>query len=104
MARSLLTIDTQDFEETSLSLNKAVFHKFSTRDLSENLIPEIKKFFKKNKVSFNDLEKIEVRTGSHFSRTRTTIAVANALIFALNLKQKTFQPVYSKEPSITLPK
>src|SRR3989344_504512 len=71
---------------------------------SAKIIPETKKFLKKNKIEFTDLKQVEVLTGSHFSRTRTTIAVANALIFALGLRQKMFKPHYDRQPNITLPR
>ncbi len=97
-----LTIDTSDFKQTTLVLQpQGVFHKFKSDNLSQNLMLEIKKFLKKNKSNLSDLKKIEVRTGAHFSRTRTTVAVANSLIYALKLRQKMFSPVYSSEPNIT---
>lgn len=98
----ILTIDTSDYEQTTLELQpQGVFHKFQSRNLSENLLPEIKRFLKKNKTNISDLKKIEIRTGTHFSRTRTIVAVANALIYGLKLRQKMFQPTYTSEPNIT---
>ena len=102
----LLLIDTSDHNLCQISLidRQIAIHKFQPENLSEKLLPEIKKILKKNKISFQQIRKVEVRTGQHFSRTRTTVAVANALIYALKLKQQMFKPTYNREPNITLSK
>ncbi|OGE73563.1 MAG: hypothetical protein A3I07_02825 [Candidatus Doudnabacteria bacterium RIFCSPLOWO2_02_FULL_42_9] len=101
----VLVIDTTDYEKTVIALEGGgKKHQFQSNNLSEKIIPETKKFLKKNKIEFTDLKQVEVLTGSHFSRTRTTIAVANALIFALGLRQKMFKPHYDRQPNITLPR
>ena len=72
---------------------------------SERLLPELEKFLKKNKVKLSDLKKISVNPGpGGFSSTRTGVAVANALVYALGLEQDMVLPVYDKEPNITRPK
>jgi tRNA A37 threonylcarbamoyladenosine modification protein TsaB len=101
----ILLIDTSDYDLTRIALvDKQVLHEFQSADLSEKLVVEIKKFLEKNKVRFQDIKKVEIKTGSHFSRTRTTVAAANALIYALKLPQKMFEPKYDREPNITLSK
>jgi tRNA A37 threonylcarbamoyladenosine modification protein TsaB len=99
-----LLIDTSEYEITKLVLDNRLTHQFGALDLSEKLMVEIKKFLSKNKVHFSDIKKVEIKTGSHFSRTRTTVAAANALIFALGIKQKMYKPIYDREPNITLAK
>ncbi len=100
-----LLIDTSDYDKIVIALDgEGSKHQFESRNLSETLVPEIKKFLKKNKIQFSNIKKVEIKTGEHFSRTRTTIAVANALIFALKLPQKMFKPIYVREPNITLPR
>ena len=103
MKHVTLLIDASDFVSVRLELS-GFEHKFSPQNLSENLILEIKKFFKKQKLSFKDLDKIEIKTGTGFSHTRTAVATANALIFSLGLKQNLFKPIYNREPNITLRK
>lgn len=103
MRQIILIVDASGQEQICLKL-KGVEHRFSSLNLSENLILEIKKFFKKQKLGFNDLDKIEIITDNGFSKTRTVVATANALIFALGLKQNFFKAKYSKAPNITLSK
>lgn len=124
----LLLIDTTDREEVRLALvdKQISSHNFKTTSLSEALLPEIKKFFKKQKISFEQLTKIAVVVGmGGFSRIRTAVATANALAFSLNILvtavekskfphdlkklvasrgQKMIAPKYSAQPNITLPK
>jgi len=124
----LLFIDTSDFESAALALvnQQIVWHKFTSRNLSEQLLVEIKKFLKKQKLELKDLTKLAVIIGpGGFSRIRTAVATANALGFSLDIpivglekpnqpadlkkllvspSQKMFQPAYGKEPNITLAK
>jgi len=104
-----LLIDTTNPDLVNLILEegkKKTTHIFQTdHNLSEKLVPEIKKFLAKQKVRLNQLEKIAVPTSiGHFSRIRTAVATANALSYALKLKQKIIQPVYSNQPNISAPK
>lgn len=106
MKHVTLSIDTSDQEivRLSLTLDKRVIkHLFKTgRNLSEFLILEIEKFLRKNKVKLKQLEKINVMAGpGHFSRIRTSVAVANALVYGLGLKQNIVKPIYAKAPNIT---
>ena len=98
-----LLIDSSVPEKIVLSIENRA-HFFGSANLSENLLLEIKKFFKKYKIEFKNLKTIEIKTDSSFSKTRTVVATANALIYALNLKQKLFKPQYHKDPNITLSK
>ena len=62
---NILFIDTSDFESAQLALvsGGVVWHKFAGRNLSENLLLEIKKFSKKNKISLRQITKIAVIVG-----------------------------------------
>lgn len=82
--------------------------------ISENLLPEIAKFLQKHKVELKDLTKILVNPGpGGFSSTRTGVATANALAYALGIPvaqwpsrkvKETVLPKYDKEPNITKPR
>src|SRR5579885_3433331 len=96
----ILIIDVSDFNATILRLDAAT-HTFGALNLSENLLIEIKKFLKKQKTKLADLAGVEVVMGEHFSRTRTAVATANALIFSLHLKQGLIKPIYNRQPNIT---
>src|SRR3989338_10718717 len=105
----ILSIDSSDNQITKLSLvspKKIFTHQFeSAGSLSEQLTEEITSFLKKNKISIRQIKKITVHEGpGPFSRIRTDIATANALIFSLNLKQKLIKPRYEKAPNITFPR
>jgi len=124
----LLFIDTSDYEKVSIALveKQVIYHHFKSHNLSEELLVEIKKFLKKQKVELKQLQKIAVVVGSGgFSRIRTAVSTANALAFALKISitaiskdklptdliklelvksQKMVKPVYDREPNITLPK
>lgn len=100
----ILLIDVSDFQKVKLTLSDPTRkqHIFGTNhNLSERLLPEIKKFLSKNKKSLKQLSEIKIQPGPGFSRTRTAAAVANALAFGLNLPQKVINPVYDKAPNIT---
>lgn len=97
----ILSIDTTNPERVTLTLtgnSREVGQIFKTdHNLSENLIPEIKKFLTKQKVKLNDLTQIEAAMGEgHFSRIRTAVATANALAFGIGLAQKPVKPIYSQ--------
>jgi tRNA A37 threonylcarbamoyladenosine modification protein TsaB len=124
----ILFINTSDYEQVQLALvgKSIVWHKFNSRNLSEQLLAEIKKFCKKQKIGLSQLKKIAVVAGPGlFSRIRTAVATANALGFGLNIQvlglnknkvpenlselefhknQKMTKPIYDKNPSITLKK
>jgi hypothetical protein len=103
MAGSVMTllIDASDREQVRLALSSGAEHRFANENLSEKLILETKKFLKKQKIKWGDIENVQIKTDEHFSRTRTVVATANALIFALGLKQSLIKPTYSKEPNIS---
>ena len=72
---------------------------------SERLLPELEKFLKKNKVKLSGLKKVSINAGpGGFSSTRTGVAVANALNFALGNEEDIVLPKYDREPNITRPK
>ncbi len=101
-----LFIDTTEPELVRLRLEEGEqtsTHEFlATRNLSERLILEIQKFLKLRKAKASDLTGIEASSGrGGFSRIRTAVATANALVFGLNLKQKLAQPHYDRPPNIT---
>ena len=86
----------------------------SVPELSERLLLELKQFLKKHKVALSDLQKIFVNPGpGGFSTTRTGVATANALAFALDIPlaewpsgivKKIVLPKYDKLPNITIGK
>ncbi len=124
----ILFIDTTDYDEVTLAVvdKQVVYHKFGARDLSEKLLPEIKKFLNKQKLNFTDLKKIAIVVGTGgFSRIRSAVSIGNAIAFSLKLQvisvqkikvpsdltklskfpsQKMIKPVYDRQPNITLPK
>lgn len=86
----MLFIDTTDKEFVNLALvrpGQTINHIFKAgHNLSEILVPEIKKFLAKQKVKFSSLKKIGVVAGpGHFSKVRTAVAVANALAYGLHI-------------------
>ena len=100
-----LFIDTTDREKIVLELRDgrqtiAKIQK-SLEKLSERLLPEIGQFLKARRVRLSDLEMILVNPGpGGFSATRTGVATANALNFALGI-DKVVLPKYGKLPNIT---
>lgn len=115
----LLLIDTTQQEKIILQLfdergssiarqEKRVFQ------ISENLLPELERFIKKQKLKLRKLTKILVDPGpGGFSSTRTGVATANALAYALGIPVAEFPsgkikeivlPKYDKKPNITRPK
>jgi tRNA threonylcarbamoyl adenosine modification protein YeaZ len=126
----MLFLDTSDTEQTSLFLLDRDFMKAhiwkSKFTQAEKLHTEIEKFFKKQKLSFDKLEKVGVVVGpGPFSRVRTGVVVANTLAYALKIpvvgvrklgtginfsavmKQKGVKSVevfYDRAPNITKPK
>lgn len=99
-----LFIDTTDKDKITLGLdNRRKIIKVS--GISESLLPELEKFLRANKIKLTAIKKISVNRGpGGFSSTRTGVAVANALAYALGLKQKIVLPKYDKQPNITQPK
>lgn len=73
-----------------------------------SLLEQIKQLFNQNQMPLSAIKQIQVNPGpgTSFSRTRLGVTIANALVFALNIKVngKEFEtPIYHKEPNITLP-
>jgi tRNA A37 threonylcarbamoyladenosine modification protein TsaB len=109
----ILSIDSTDSAVVKLGLTykqEHFEHIFeSQRDFSEKLLPEIEKFLKKRKKTLKDLKNIEVKPGFNgFSRSRTTVATANALAYALNISVNGLKAgilaEYDREPNITMVK
>jgi tRNA threonylcarbamoyladenosine biosynthesis protein TsaB len=113
-----LFIDTTQTDQLFLALVDkgkilASFHR-SLHTLSENLLPEIATFLQKHKLSLGDLTGVVVNPGpGAFSATRTGVATANALAFALGVKVRESPsgrtrdlvlPKYDQQPHITQPK
>lgn len=89
--------------------------KFATlNSLSEEILPLIEKFLQSRGVTLQDVKQIFVNPGpGGFSSTRTGVAVANALAFALRVPlaewpsrkiKKLVLPRYGMGPNITQPK
>jgi len=99
-----LLIDTTEpgrlkFEVNNQRLDKLV------NGLSENLLPQLKRFLKTHQVKLRDLKKIVVNPGpGGFSSTRTGVVAANALAYALGIPKQNVLPRYDKAPNITKPK
>ncbi len=82
-----------------------------TDKISESLLLEIERLMKKCKVTLQDLKQISVNPGpGGFSSTRTGVAVANALSYALGIPviesssgriKEMVVPKYDKQPNIT---
>ncbi len=114
-----LLIDTTNFEKLKVALidqnGKAVVQlERDTEKISETLLPEIEKLLRKQKVNLADISAILVnpRAGG-FSSTRTGVATANALAYALGIpvaswprgkKTDLVLPKYKNHPHITYPK
>lgn len=97
------------------SLGKRISrHERRVFQISENLLPEIGKFLRKHKVALKNLKKILVNPGpGGFSSSRTGVATANALAYALDIPAAEYPsgkireivlPKYAKAPNITRPK
>ena len=105
----ILSIDASDPEIVRLTLingKKNLAHIFHCeRNISEQLIPEIQKFFQKQKIKLSELKKIQTQPGpGHFSRLRTILATANALNYGLWTGQRVLVAHYDQAPNITLKK
>lgn len=124
----LFFIDASNLERVELALvskGRIFKHQFNNFDLSENLLPEINKFFLRRKVTFSNLTKLAVVVGpGPFSKVRTAVAVGNALALGLGIPaipvqagyavdlaelakkkgQPMLEPFYDKQPNITLAK
>ncbi len=113
-----LLIDTTQSGRLALALleNQKTLARLekSVEGLSENLLPELEKFLRKKKVKLAALTKILVNPGpGAFSATRTGVAIANALAYALGIPvaewpsgkiKEIVLPKYDKEPNITKPR
>jgi len=94
----------------------------SERTQAEKLLPAIEKLLKANKLKLKDLKGIEVENGGDsFTSLRIGVVTANALAYALGIavagsngKSKTIksgkiifkviEPIYNREPDITVKK
>lgn len=102
--RDLLVLGLYDGHKKLASMQKEV------RGLSENLLPELENFLKKCKVNLKNLTEISVNPGpGGFSSTRTGVATANALAYALGIPVAEFpsgkvrdvvRPKYDQPPHI----
>lgn len=84
----ILYIDSSDEQKTVLGLGQKhpIIYDFFGKKLSEILLHEIKKFLKKNQTELPKITKIAIVAGpGHFSRMRTSVAIANALAYALKI-------------------
>ncbi len=113
-----LLIDTTQREKLFFELikdNKAIARQEKqVIGLSESFLPELSNFLKRHKSKLQDIEKILVNPGpGGFSSTRTGVAIANALAYALRIPvakwpsgrvKKSVMPIYDKLPNITKPK
>ncbi len=118
MRSKKILIDTTEKKNLILAflLDKKIIVKQTklVTGLSESLLPELSKFLKKHKIRLKDISKIFVNPGpGGFSATRTGVAVANALAYALGMPvaewpsgkiKKLVLPKYDREPNITKPK
>ena len=112
-----LFIDTTERGKLVFGLihdRKTVTKQFGVEKLSESLLIFLKKFLQTNKVKLADLEKIRVNPGpGGFASTRTGVATANALAYALGIPVAEYPkgkpkvmvlPKYDRLPNITKPK
>lgn len=123
----ILFIDSTDNDLIQIGLllgEKFATKQWRTKFLSKTLLPQISSLLKKYKHDFSDIKKIVVVRGpGFFSRTRSGIATANALAYALGIPmagvkasqvpkdfqkldklkwQKIVLPYYEKAPNITI--
>lgn len=111
-----LLIDTTQTEKIIIALIDERGREVARREkkvfqISENLLPEIERLLKKYKATLKNLSKILVNPGpGGFSSTRTGVATANALAYALNIPVAEWSsgkikalvlPKYDKPPNIT---
>lgn len=113
-----LLIDTTERETIKLALlaGKKIIasRQKHTREISEHLLEEINKLLRAKKIKLSSIEKILVNPGpGGFSSTRTGVATANALAYALGIPvaewpsgktKEIILPKYDKEPNITRPR
>lgn len=119
MTKMKLLIDTTQAEKIIVALIDKSGREVARREkkvfqISENLLPEIERLLKLHNLLRNSLRKILVNPGpGGFSSTRTGVAMANALAYALNIPVAEWPsgkikalvlPRYSHEPRITLPR
>ena len=113
-----LLIDTTEKGKLVLGLIKGgqivAKIEYKVEQLSESLLPTLKKFLRVCKIKLKDLEKILVNPGpGGFSSTRTGVVTANALAYALDIPVAEYPsgkskdmvlPKYDRLPNITKPK
>lgn len=81
-----LTIDGKTFEEK---------REITPRE-TQLVLPLLVEMLEKHNLKLSDLNSIDANSGpGSFTGIRVGVAVANALIFALGLKQKLIEPTYS---------
>lgn len=105
-----LQIDTSNNQKIILKLEKKQWVKTYDSPRDQDLLGEIDKLLKAEKLTLKDLTKIEVNLGpGSFTSLRVGVAVANALGFTLGLPVNNnkpgipVEPRYGKPPSITQP-
>lgn len=113
-----LLIDTAERETIKLALldGKKIVASWQkhTHEISEHLLEEINKLLKATKLKPSDFKRILVNPGpGGFASTRTGVATANALAYALGVPvaewpsgkiKKIIEPKYDKAPNITKPR
>lgn len=118
-----LCIDTTEGDDVVIALKqgKVVLAQKTfgaRRQQAEKLLPEIDKLLKKQKLTLDDVKKIEINNaGGSFTSLRIGIVTANALAYALHIpisgtigktkKTKGMQivePQYSSAPVVTIKK
>ena len=101
-----LQIDTSNNQKIILKLGKKQWVKTYDSPRDQDLLREIDKFLKTEKLTLKDISKIKINLGpGHFTSLRVGVAVANSLSYALNIpingKNVPVEPKYGKSPNIT---
>ena len=82
----ILYIDTSDRETITVGLGDKRFETNAKDGASQKLLSFIEQTLKKEKVSINQITRIEVHTGpGSFTGLRVGVAVANAMGWALKI-------------------
>lgn len=86
----ILHIDTKDQKMVKVTLkkDKEIMESLSEENEfgSQVLLPLIEKILKKNKLTYKDLQEIEVEIGpGSFTGLRVGVSVANALAYSLKI-------------------
>lgn len=98
-----LYIDTTNNLRTIVKLDNKQLIKTYKSPRSQDLVTAISELLTRENKTLKDITAIKVNPGpGSFTSLRVGIAVANALSFALNLKQRHATAHYGQPPSITL--